>query len=108
MLVERQASRRKHITMLAAIVFVNSVVGYLLYQNFFHTKSAPRVQEAPIVSATPSKVSAAIAAVETLAGSLDRSVIESEEYRSLQKYGTWPLEEARTGKVNPFIPAFGP
>ncbi len=94
--------------MLAAIVLVNSVVGYLLYQNFFRTKSAPRVQEAPIVSATPSKVSAAIAAVETLGGDIDRSVIESEEYRSLQKYGAWPLDEARTGKVNPFIPAFGP
>ncbi|MEW6610156.1 MAG: hypothetical protein AB1352_00790 [Patescibacteria group bacterium] len=108
MLIERQVSRKKQTIMLIAIVLTNSVGGYLLYKNFFYTKSAPRAEEAPVVSVISPKVSEALAAIETLAEGIDRSIIESEEFRSLQKYGTWPLGEARTGRVNPFIPTFGP
>jgi len=107
MLIERHTSKQKQLLLILAVVLMNAAVGYLVYRNFAPKRRSPSARTGLIVT-TPLQVSENIAAIETLAVDFDRSLLDSEEFRMLEKYGSWPLEEAVTGRANPFLPAFGP
>lgn len=93
--------------LIALILVVNGVVGYMVFTNFAPKRRAP-ADDSPSLTAAPPKVGESIALIETLTESFDRAVLDSEEFLGLQKYGVWPVEGAATGRTNPFLPAFGP
>jgi hypothetical protein len=107
MLIERQSSQQKRMVLIALIVVINAMVGYLAYRNFA-PRRRPATTSAGVVTITPPQVSENIATIETLAQEFDRALLDREEFKMLEKYGSWPVGEATTGRANPFLPTFGP
>lgn len=108
MLIRRQTSKQKQKILIVIVILMNVMAGYLVYHNFF-SKARPSASGEPaLVELTLPQIDESVAVIETITQAFDRSLLDREEFRALQKYGSGVVEGAVTGRVNPFLPAFGP
>ena len=98
MIVAKQLGKKKKIFLIIALI------GSLLVTVFAITSNT--VFNKPVRTAPQIEPGTGSAALKRIQKDLPLDILETEAYKSLRKYGNWPVVPGQKGKANPFLPVF--